>query len=612
LRTLCPGDGRLSRVGAPVPVDSVLTKRQHAIPMGSQDKALSRQEFEIWAAGMPLSALFHANYKADGCSINLEFVAGKLYRAITRGDGNIGEDVTSNALKFRGLPSGVVSRLGFPFTGNIRCEAVLPVADWAKLDPLKEKNPRNLGTGICRRKNGEDAELMQLIAFRGYDEHSMEFRASEDAMEVDLREMGFFTAPSVVGDKDVVWAFYEATVKERSALPYWIDGVVCKVWSFEKQRALGVAGGCPRGQVAIKFLPEGAEATIRSVELTVGRTGTITPVAAFDGIALGGVTVTSSTLCNFDEIRALNVAIGDTVFVCRQGDVIPKIISVTKRPECRQPIPEPTACPVCSGKLERRINVDGEEGTALMCVNDVCPGRLFATVSNWLKSLKILGVDDKVQGALRSQLGIGDAADLYGLKARAIDLANLSVSGIRFGEKRAAKVIEGIEARRSLTLEEFMGSLGVDGLACRRVELIRWAVPGQMDTLAAWMDGRLLGIAAAAGVPNLAERFVADIAKKRSLIDRLLAAGVSVLESTVKIGPPGGGPSFCITGALSKPKAHFKALGEARGWEWKEGVSKGLTYLCMADPASPSAKAQKARDLGTKCISEAELLELLK
>ena len=615
IRLLAPADVRLAQVGAAVVRDSIRQKRQHAIPMGSQNKADSKAKFLKWvdSLGLPPDTRWHANLKLDGGSNSFDYVAGGLFQAVTRGNGVEGEDITANALLFANTPKRVLLR-GEPFTGYVRAEVVLPVEAWKLVDPEMSSNPRNFGNGIAGRKDGSDAQHLWVVAFRAYDARGKEIAATETGMEEALREMGFATSPSVTGSAEEVWAFFEATKAKRNTLPQWIDGLVVKIDDIALQSSFGESSGCPNGQIALKFPAEGARTVIRSVEITVGHTGAVIPTAQFDPVPLGGTTVAAATLHNWDEINALDVAVGDTVLVEKRGDVIPAVVAVLDRPEARQPIAEPAVCPCCGGALERRTTLAGDASAHLYCANGACPSRVLGKIKRWAKSLNILGLGPEVISALVAQMGVKDAGDLYWLRDDLVRMAAVEVSpGIRLGEKRAIKILHEIDATRELTISEFFGSLGVDSLGKRRVELIQRAVPGQMDTVEDWMNGKLLAIAPAAGVPEVAPRLVAELAKKRDLVDRLLAGGVKIkaeVAAPVAVANANA-KSFCITGALSQPKGHFQALMEAKGHTYKDSVAKGLDYLVMADPASASSKAERARKLGVKCISEAELLALL-
>lgn len=615
LKVLAPADPRNAQVGAPVVRDSIRQKRQHAIPMGSQNKADTKEKFLKWVASLGLGpdVRFHANLKVDGGSISIEYVNGRPFQAITRGDGIEGDDITANALLFCNTPQRVSGSNGVPFTGHVRAEVVLPVDAWKLIDPELSSNPRNLGVGIAGRKDGADAQHLRIFAFRAYNQHGTEIAGTESGIETELRAMGFPSPRSVTGTDEDVWSFYETIKAERKTLTHWIDGIVVKIDDLAAQASFGISQGCPNGQIALKFPAEGAKTVIREVKITVGHTGAIIPTARFDAVHLGGATVEWATLHNWDEISALDVAIGDTVLVEKRGDVIPAVMEVIDRPASRQPITEPTVCPCCGGPLERRTTIAGEESAHLYCSNEDCPSRVLGKIERWVKSLNILGLGSENLAALVARMGMKDAADLYRLRADLVGLSAVEVSsGVRMGTSRAMKILNEIDAKRELTLGEFFGSLGVDGLGKRRVELIRQAVPGQMDTLADWTSGKLATIAESAKVPNAATRIVSELAKKQSLVDRLLSAGVSIKTDTaVRPVVAPGAKSFCITGALSKPKSHFQEIISAKGHVYKDSVAKGLGYLVMADPSSASSKAEKARKLGVKCISEADLVALL-
>jgi DNA ligase (NAD+) len=425
--------------------------------------------------------------------------------------------------------------------------------------------------------------------------------------------MGFLSPEWVSGTAVDVWGFYEKILGQRDSLPFWIDGIVVKIDDISAQNEMGESGGCPKGQTAIKFPPEGVETTLLGVQVRVGHTGAVAPTAVLAAVDIGGTTVRSATLSNYDQIAALNLAIGDTVLLERRGDVIPKVVRVTKRGDQRETIPVPVCCPECATTLGRKTTAGGKQGAVLYCLNDECPSRALGKVKCWISSLNILGIGDEVLEAMQEQAGINDAADLYTLKDRRSALANMTVSGIRFGESRAARVLAEIEAKRALTIDEFVGSLGLDSLAKTRVENIRAAVAGKMDTLDDWMSGKLTGLAEEASVPGLAARFVADIEKRRPLIAKLLDTGVTlrVAEPVAPKFVADDAKSFCMTGKFSQPKAFFQEKIAARGHEWKESVAKGLDYLVTDDPGSNSGKTVKARKLGVAIIGESELLAML-
>lgn len=607
-----PNDPRLKRVGARIQ-ETLLQKRKHTIPMGSLSKATNLGEFQKWVKGIgAVNKRLHASYKLDGGSFSFEFQNGRLVAAISRGDGLVGEDITANALKFRGLPARC--RMGDkPFTGYMRGEVILTTEDWSEqVDPDALSNPRNCCVGIARRKNGRQSELLQVLAFRGFDSDGQTLGATETEQTKMMQQMGFDCAPSFTGTPEEVWQWYLKTQKERPTLPYWIDGIVVKLDNISEQLLLGETDQRPKGQVALKFEAEGALSCIRGVAISVGHTGAVVPTASFDPVQIGGTTVTNATLCNWDNIRQLNVGIGDQVRVIKAGDIIPRILEVVAKAKDSGSIPEPKCCPSCAGEVKRRSNVSGDESTVLYCLNADCPAKLAGKINRFLSSLDILGIGENLVQTLIKDLGVKDAADLYTLRARRDQLASLKLNGaVRLGEKRADKFLAEVEKRRRLTLSQFLGSLGIFGLGKRRVTLIQRAVPGEFDTLADWLSDKLIRLAEPAGLPNTGRRLQEDLLAQKPLIEKLLEAGVEIIGADTSAPAKAGAFRFCITGSLSQPKSHFEKLIRAKGHDYTDTFGKEVTHLVAADPDSGSSKLQKARKMNIPVISEPELLALL-
>lgn len=623
LRRLSPEHPLLAVVGATP--SEMLAKVRHSIPMGSLDKAMDQSEWLAWIKTLP-PGNFVASLKMDGGSVSLEYRDGRLVRAVTRGDGLIGEDITTNALQFKQCPKKDVLLGGERFSGFVRAEIMLLNKDWKIADPDLVSNPRNLGNGIARRKDGEQAELLSVFAFRAFRADGQPVAANEGEMFELLTGAGFTVAPWCAGDTATIWNFFQTSQATRAALDFWIDGVVVKINDLSVQLALGERDQRPRGQIALKFPAQGVETVLRSVELSVGHTGAIIPTAKFDPVQIGGTTVSSALLCNWDLIRALDIAVGDTIVVYKAGEIIPKVLEVVRRPENRQGIPEPTTCPVCGGPVGRKKSVHGEESVMLYCLNDECPAKLVGKIDRYVRSLNILGIGDEVLEALCTHHPVIDAgfnklddpllktpADLYLLKNQKERLAALLMGGkTKLGTKRAEKILAEIEAKRDLTIAELIGSLGIDGLGKRRVALIQAAVPGELDGIDDWFKRKLSDpvFAARAGVPNLGPVLDDAVMAKQALVDQFKANGIRFKESAARIGSPNG-KSFCFTGASSVPRKELAAMAAAKGHTVKSDVGQGLDFLVMADPNSGSSKATKARKLGTKCISEEEFRAML-
>jgi len=619
LRQLAPDDPVLKLIGAPVPPDAMLSKASHRIPMGSQSKVNSLDEFKTWHEKSE-HAVLHASLKGDGASAAAYYENGHLKQCISRGDGSVGEDVTANAVKFKGLPAYVADGER-PFNGAVRLEIILTVADWGIVDAARSKNPRNAGTGIMGRKNGHQSELLTAFAF-DLDEEGREF-ATESEKTERLARLGF----SVISHQacqvtDEAIAFYQQIVEQRDALPIWIDGVVLKVNDIAVQRAMGSTAGRPKGQIAWKFDSVGAETRLLGVNISGGHTGALIPNAELEPVEIGGTTVRNASLANYGEVERLGLAVGDRVWVIKANDIIPKVVRVSEPGLSREPILPPTQCPFCGGAVGRRKNTGGDEGVVIECQNEDCPKKSIGKIKRWITSVDIQGIGDSVRMALVEQLELEDAADLYLLRNKKTELSELIINqekDIRLGEKRAAAILEGVEARRQLTLPEFLGSLGIDRLGKRRVELMMQAAPGELGTLEHWRSGKLRQpeLAERAGVPNTGVAIQDGLDAMGGLIERMLAAGVVVVESkpgTAAVGSSGVPlKTVCITGKLpsGKKKSEYAAPLEAAGYRLVDAVEAGLDSLVLAEPTSSSSKAQKARKLNVALISEEELERLL-
>ncbi len=619
LRKIDRDDPVLKIVGAPVPADSILTKASHSIPMGSQGKINSEEELLTWHEKNAESFQIHASLKGDGASAAAYYEDGSLKQVISRGDGKVGEDVTANAVKFKGLPV-YVSGSAAGFTGAVRFEVILTVEDWGKVDSTRATNPRNLGSGIMGRKNGQQSELLTIFAF-DIDETKngspVVFETELDKSK-RLEQLGFNVIEYKMCKtaKDVV-AYYKKIAATRADLPIWIDGVVLKINNIEAQQKLGVTSGRPKGQVAWKFDSEGAETTLLEVSISGGHTGALIPNARFEPIKIGGTTVQNASLANWDVIKRLGLAIGDNIWVIKANDIIPKVIRVTEKGKTRQKIPAPKSCPFCGGKVQRRRNTAGEEGVVLECQNEECPKKSSGKLKRWIKSLDIQGIGTSVLEALIDQLGLADVSELYTLRDDPDRLAALIINTekeIRLGEKRATSILESIETTRKLTLVQFMGSLGVDRLGKRRVELMAKSAGGTLNTLEAWRGGALRDdeFASKAGAPNTGNGIQDGIDAMSDTIDALIENGVVISElafSGESDTPQESAKSVCITGKLpsGKKKSDYKAPLEAAGFVLVDKVSRELDYLVLADPTSTSSKAAKARKYGVALISEEEL-----
>jgi DNA ligase (NAD+) len=610
-----------------VAADSILTRARHSIPMGSLSKVNSEEEFRTWWEKTGAAAA-QASVKVDGASAAAYYQEGRLVQAISRGDGVVGEDITANALRFKGLPAWVGDvRDGVlaGFSGAVRFELFLTVEDWGIVDPARAKNPRNAGAGIMGRKNGHQSDLLTAMVFDIDEtrEGAPVAFATEQEKMARLAALGFTPIPHAhCTSPEEVAEFFRRVVAERDGYPMWLDGVVIKVDSVALQQALGVTSGRPKGQVAWKFDSSGAMTRLLDVVISGGHTGALNPIAELEPVEIAGTTVSSAFLANFDEIARLDVAIGDTVWVVKANDIIPKVIRVTERAPDRRAIPVPTECPFCQGPVGRRVVQSGSEGALLMCQSADCPEKTIGKIRRWIKSLEIDGIGDSVLEAILARFPMDDPSGLYRLHAQQEELAELVINtekGLRLGAKRAATIVASIEATPTLSLSAFLGSLGVDFLGKRRTELMMQAVDGALDTLEAWRSGVLADptFAERAGVPNIGAALQARLDALGPVIEALLEAGVviapaarSSAEEATDTAPR---PMVCISGKLpsGRKKSDYAEPLARAGYVLVDEVVKGLAVLVVADPESTSGKAVKARKRGVRIVGEEGLRGLV-
>jgi DNA ligase (NAD+) len=548
----------------------------------------------------------------DGGSLSLEYRDGRLISAISRGDGLVGEDITANAVKFKNLPPTAICPNGKMFSGFVRGEIVLTNDDWLEVDPFQSSNPRNLAVGIARRKDGTESEHLKFFAFRMFDSSGELVNDLEQDMSDYMIKMGFSIALYFIGKYTEIWDYFIKTGISRKKLDFWIDGIVVKINDLEKQSALGESSNCPRGQIAIKFPSEGAVTTLRNVEWQIGSSGAIAPVANFDTIRIGGTNISNSTLCNMDYIETLDIHINDEIFVVKAGDIIPRVMEVSKKSSNRIEISKPTKCPCCRGKVGHKSNVGGDDSTTLYCLNNNCLAVVSGRIERYVKSLDIQGIGGNLIESLVKDLNVKNAADLYTLGTRQNDLANLTLSGGgRFGESRADKVLTEINQKRELTLSEFLGSLGIFGLGKRRVALIQAAIPGALDSLDNWFSGYLVKYASQAGVPNIAQRIQDELKLQEAEIRQFIKNGVIIKEAKKKREIKSSDKVICITGALSRKKSYYYEIIEKKGFIGTDTWSNDVTHLVAADPMSGSGKLKKASKKGIPILDESQLMNLL-
>jgi DNA ligase (NAD+) len=593
LRSLDPSNPIFTQVGR----DSVdgFPKAAHLIPMGSQEKAANPAEFRAWAEKTAAPS-YVVQYKLDGASLELQYEGGRLVRAVSRGDGVIGDDITPNARRMK----GVITRLDVPFTGGVRGEVLMPRSIW-KTKYQDKANCRNAANGIMRRKDGLGCEDLELVCYDVSD-------PSNDTLFVDelekiswLQGRGFLVTPAkVFTDVDAIICYREAVAAQREHLPYDIDGLVVK---DRRTDMADLRRARPERQIAFKFDLEEAVSILRAVEWSESGS-TYTPIGIVDPVRLAGTTVQRANLNNPDMIRALGLKIGSPVRVVKRGEIIPKIEGLALSamdnidPDTLKDIDLPKLCGTCGTAL-----VDA--GTRLYCPNLQCPKRIHHRIEKWISVLDIREFGDKLLQRLYESGRLTRIADLYSLTEEELSAMD------RMGELSAKKVIRHLRTPRTLSLSAFIAGFDFDGVG----ELIMERVTGAgYNTLEKLRSATVEDLSRIFGLGEITARTIVEgLVETKDDMDAVLATGL------ISIAPPPSeesqvlrGYSFCFTGELrSMKRSEAEDKIKALGAQAKASVVKDLSFLVTNDPGSGSSKNQKAQELGIPVINEEQFLALL-
>jgi DNA ligase (NAD+) len=620
---LMTADSPTQRVGAPPRAD--LPEVRHRVPMLSirtetdagpegarAFDARIRRELRLVADDPAVE--YSAELKFDGLAVSLRYEHGVLARAATRGDGEVGEDVTPNVRTIRSIPL----RLGGVTAAvlEVRGEVFMRRDEFERLNERRraadEKvfvNPRNAAAGFLRQLDSRITASRNL-SFYCYglgESDGWDVPRTHSAVLAALSSMGLPVADdrTVARGADELIAFHAAVAARRDRLPFDIDGVVYKVNSLELQRELGFVSREPRWAVAHKYPPQEEVTQVLGIDVQVGRTGKITPVARLAPVFVGGVTVSNATLHNEDYIRALDLMIGDTVTVRRAGDVIPQVVAVLpeRRPAGARAFAMPTACPVCGSSVER----DAEEKDLRCSGGLFCPAQRKQALLHFAgrRALDIEGLGDKLVEQLVEADLVRTPADLFRL-----DLATVEQLE-RMGRKSAENLLQALERARHTTLERFVYALGVRhvGESTAR-DLARHF--GSLDALVAASEAELLE------VPDVGPVVAASVARffaephNREVIAQLRKAGLEWTEGAAQRTAAGhlAGKTFVLTGTLPHwTRDEAKGRIEAAGGKVAGSVSGKTDYVVAGDAAG--SKLDKAREFGVAIIDEAQLKRLL-
>jgi DNA ligase (NAD+) len=604
----------------------------HRSPMLSLDNAMTTEEMRAFgvrvAKGLgqpdPNQIKFVAEPKLDGSGIELIYEAGRFVQGLTRGDGRTGEDVTMNLRQIASIPSQLEGE-DLPAVASVRGEIVLPLAAFESLNASRSErelrpfeNPRNSAAGSLRQIHDIDYERLRSLEFRAYAlaEGGPESATRQSEILDLLRGWGFVVSPEVGtcrGIDDAI-EFHQGLLGLRGKLPVEIDGTVFKVDRLAEQTELGNLARAPRWAIAFKFPPEQAETVLEGIEIQVGRTGALTPVARLRPVRVGGVTVSNASLHNQDEIERKDLRVGDRIVIQRAGDVIPQVVRVrlTRRREAlaegyrleRQP--EPTHCPVCSAAA---VRLEGEAVTR--CANIDCAAQLKNNLRHLASrgALDVDGLGSKLVDQLVEANLVTRLSDVFALE-------QTQIAGLeRMGEKSASNLIEALDRARSTTLPRFLIALGIRHVGATVAELLA----ARFETLEGLLGARTGEIAAIEGVgPIIAEslgRFLEDASNQQE-IKRFVELGLVIAAGSPTSSDQADGVAqtlsdqiFVLTGTLSRPRNEWKSLIEAAGGKVTGSVSRKTSYVVAG--SDPGSKATRAAQLGVEILDENGLEALL-
>lgn len=618
------------------PLDKFV-KVRHEVPMLSFFDAFNEQEMKEWQKRVETyihaqlktssksEALFYGELKIDGLAIELVYENGVLQQASTRGDGTVGEDVTQNIKTIATIPQKL-EQLGFwkiPKHVVIRGEVFIPLAELERINIQQKKqnlkpyaNSRNLAAGSVRQLDPAITASRKLESFQydivigtpaGVYTHEEKHRV--------LASWGCRVNPhnQALKNLEEVFEFRNQWEKKREKLEYEIDGIVVIVNDNALFERAGIVGKAPRGAIAYKFSPKEATTILERVEFQVGRTGVITPVATLKPIEISGVTITHATLHNFDEIKRLDVRIGDTVTVTRSGDVIPKIIRAF--PELRtgkeKIIIPPAQCPIDGAKTVY-------DGVLLKCSNRQCGARNRNQIIHFVSrnAFNIRGMGKKIVDRFLDEGLIGDAGDIFSLREQDISVLD------GFGEKSARNLIQEIKEAKHITLSRFLYALGIPqiGEEMARALAQRLMHDSKKESISV-RDVSVLAkkysIESLQEIPDVGPKVAADIhawfndPHNQKLIKKLHQAGI-VLEPEIKTQKgPLNGKTFCITGTLqTMSRSRAKEIIEQAGGVFHAAITKQVNVLIVGVDAG--SKLAKAKELGIEIWDEKQFLEKIK
>lgn len=591
---------------------SKFEKVTHKVQMGSLQDVFSFEQLEEFVTrcrNTVENPSFIVEPKIDGLSVSLEYENGILKRGSTRGDGFVGEDVTANLKTVGSIPLKIKNAPEFL---EVRGEVYMPKEKFLKLVEQQElndeqpfKNPRNAAAGSLRQKNSKITAKrgLDIFVFNIQQIEGREITSHKQSLDY-IKSLGLKVIPSYV--ECTTYSEIEQEIQRidqiRNKLSYDIDGIVIKVDSFEQRETLGSSSKVPKWAIAYKFPPEEKETTLRNIEVNVGRTGAITPVAVFDPIILAGTSVSRAVLHNQDFITQKDIRIGDKIIIRKAGEIIPEVVKSVSHVENSEPFILPAKCPVCGTESVRY-----EDEAVLRCPNPDCPAQLLKSIIHFASkgAMDIDGMGDAIVKALVENNLVKSVADIYTLKAEQI--ASLE----RLGEKSAENLINAIEKSKSRPLDKVIFALGIRNIGQASAKLLCEKFPSIEKIMSATAEeieeidgfGKVMS-------ENVAKAFSEQ--HRKDLISRLLELGVKMeYQATQTNDNRFEGMTFVLTGTLETLKRdEAKKIIESFGGKVSDSVSKKTTFVVAGEEAG--SKLEKAQSLGVNVLSETEFLEKIK
>lgn len=563
----------------------------HAQKMLSLEKTYDEKDLVEWISDRDVISTL----KIDGMSGSLIYEAGKLILGKTRGDGSVGEEITEKVLWIESVPKEISHQGNIEIRGEIFCleDSFFRLSEeMAKIGLERPTSPRNIVAGLIGRK--ENIELCRMLSFRPFDLISDDVDLAFDHEKFDLfREFGFELPDYAIHKKgEAIQSRIEFTKSFMNDGEYQIDGLVFTYDDLRLHRELGETAHHPRYKLAFKFKGESKETIINEIEWGVSRNGVLTPVALVEPVSLSGAMISRVTLHNYGQVATFKLKKGDRIEIVRSGEVIPKFLSVIESSENEFVIPK--NCPSCGGDVSQ-VEI------RLYCQNSECIGRNQESILNFIQKI---GIDDLSTKRLLEMMK-------KGLVKRVPDLYRLEISDLltldKTKEKMAAKLYESIQKTKSVDLITFLSALGISGGAYNKCEKVVQAGFDTIEKLLQMSIEDLIKVNSFA--QRSAEEFVSSLQEKSTLIRELLLLGVKIKEaaSTGALH----GMKICITGSLSEKRTVIEKRIREAGGVVVSGVSKETDYLLTNDATSGSTKAEKAKELGVKIISEEALLKII-